>query len=169
MRGFIVLWSVFLLFSCAQKNSGVSPKPPEQVIMGEEPSESIEQRLVLQISTTPCFGECPTYDLSIFSNRVVTFNGKKFTKIKGYQTGVITVDQYNSLLEQAEKAKLMEANEVYDNPAITDLPSTKILFIHDGAKKAIVARYEVPGEITGFINYTYDLMEKIKWDNNQVD
>ena len=169
MRVFIVLWSVFLLLSCSQKQNGIKPKPPEQVIVGQEPSESIEQKLVLQISTTPCFGECPVYDLSIFSNRVVTFNGKKFTKINGSQTGVITFDQYEKLLEKAKKAKLMEAEDVYDNPAITDLPSTKILFIQDGTKKSIVARYEVPENITKFIDYTYELMDQIKWDKNQVD
>ena len=36
-----------------------------------------------EVSTTPCFGTCPVYDLTIKESGLAVYNGKKFPETKG--------------------------------------------------------------------------------------
>jgi hypothetical protein len=130
---------------------------------------SDKQSLVLSITTTPCFGKCPIYELSVFSNREVFFNGIRFTDIEGQQHGVLSQAQYDSIIEQANRAKLLEAKSEYDNPAITDLATTNHEFLQNGKKATIKARYDVPKEIQDFVQFAYEMTSHVKWTETSID
>ncbi len=170
MRVIVFLIGLVILGSCSNKNmTSTSSNSLNKKEVSVETKASDKQSLVLSITTSPCFGKCPIYELSIFSNREVLFNGIKFTDIEGRKYGVLSQAQYDSIIEQANNAKLLDAKSEYDNPAITDLATTNIVFLQDGNKATIKARYDVPQEIQNFVQFVYEMTSEIKWTETSVD
>jgi len=167
MRTIVFLIGLILLGSCSNKN--MTSSSTEETSVKTQKASDKQSSLVLSITTTPCFGKCPIYELSVFSNREVFFNGIRFTDIEGQQHGVLSQAQYDSIIEQANSAKLLEAKSEYDNPAITDLATTNIVFLQNGKKVTIKARYDVPKEIQDFVQFAYEMTSHVKWTETSID
>ena len=167
MRLIAFLVSLIILGACSKRNM-TSPKEEINTPISEL-NLAKDQSIILSITTSPCFGKCPVYELSVYANREVVFNGIKFTDVEGERRGTLSSQQYEMLLNEAEKAQLFEAKPVYDNPAITDLPATNIVYILNGKKASIKARYDVPQEIQDFVQFSYELTSKVKWVETAVD
>jgi hypothetical protein len=45
-----------------------------------------------------CHGECPIYSVEVLGNGTVFYNGERYVRIEGPQTGFITPDQVLELL-----------------------------------------------------------------------
>ncbi len=164
MKYLVFCLSLLLVFSCKSNKTASENQPEEQERAAQ--AEFAPGTLVLSISTSPCFGQCPVYELNVYGNQSVEFTGKRFAHKEGTFHGTLTKEQFAELLELMDEAELEKANDVYDNPDITDLPMTTILYTTDSGKKSIKARYDVPENIKSFINKTYELSKSIRWDIN---
>ncbi|MGB0177466.1 MAG: DUF6438 domain-containing protein [Owenweeksia sp.] len=118
-----------------------------------------------EVSTSPCFGSCPVYDMSIKESGLAVFNGKKFPDTKGDIFKSLPDEEMDSLRSVLAGSGLFEMDSVYDDPNITDLPGTTLtLTLGNGSSKTVRGRYNTPesfDEIKAFV-------ERLRKRNFQV-
>ena len=138
--------------------------------MGEEPVPldlekwyaDVPEGLVFGLERTPCYGQCPTYQLRIYSDLSVTYVGRMHVEKEGFYTGTITQEALEQL-----KAKAMEIGyfdmEHHYNGSITDIPSTFSMAQFGGMKKKIMNRYKGPQNLIDFEKMLDDFANAIEW------
>ena len=89
--------------------------------------EEYENRL-LSMRKTPCFGDCPVYELSIDKDGNVTYNGIQYVNEKGKHEFKLSDEQFNKLTKMLNEGDFDSFKDIYDNERITDLPSTFITY-----------------------------------------
>ena len=80
---------------------------PRKTVAPPAESEGAESRTVEPVITlerTACFGRCPVYRLSIFSNGLVSYHGLANVKQLGNATGQIVPERVAHLLHELEEA-----------------------------------------------------------------
>lgn len=87
-----------------------------------------------------CFGTCPVYSLTIFSNGSVIYDGQMYVKDIGIRNGSIKITSYNRLMELADDVGFFGMNDEYTAYYITDMPSATIT-ITNGTKKRVEHYY----------------------------
>lgn len=60
---------------------------------------------IISISKSSCFGKCGVYNFSIFQNRLIKYEGKKHVENIGNFQSVLTIEQYESLINYIEYKK----------------------------------------------------------------
>ena len=112
----------------AKVNFVVTFKPmdlPEDILDIEAKSVSITR--------TACLGHCPTYELSIYENGVLDFNGRKFTKARGIQLLKEDLNICNELFAYLDQMDFKEINTTKND----DLTEESIITIQYQGKKMI--------------------------------
>ena len=90
-----------------------------------------------------CFGFCPDYTVTINGDGRVEYEGRRFVRVKGRQTGTASRDEVANLLAQFERAHFFDLRDEY-RAQITDIPTYTIEFVHNGRTKRVVD-YGGPG------------------------
>lgn len=103
-----------------------------------------QDSLLFSLERGACFGRCPVYTIRIYESGYTTYEGKNFVDYMGhYSTRISDVDLANIYSRLAE-TDFFSLEESYDNPNISDLPSTIYEAHAMGKDKRIVARYDIP-------------------------
>ena len=98
-----------------------------------------------EISTTPCFGTCPVYDLTIKESGLAVYNGKKFPETKGELFKNLPDQEMDSLRDILAGSNFFKMDSVYNDPSVTDLPSTTMtLTLGSGTSKTVMGRIGTP-------------------------
>ncbi len=84
----ISLFFVCLLVACGNSVSQNGDMISQVINSNNQQTKSDNQQkeiteLSLNMKKSGCFGECPTYDLTVQPDGKVIFNGKEYTKQKG--------------------------------------------------------------------------------------
>ena len=93
--------------------------------------------LVISLERGGCFGPCPIYDLKIYGNGKVVYNGKYFVKVQGKQTTKITQEKIQELLLEFEKINYFSLKDKYDDSMVTCQPSVTTSISVNGKHKSI--------------------------------
>ncbi|AOW19988.1 DUF6438 domain-containing protein [Urechidicola croceus] len=120
-------------------------------------NDKYDNRLIT-INKTPCFGDCPVYNVVVKKNGLVTFNGIKNVLNKGLVKFQLDNQQLQILNEKFSKIVTNNYKPIYDsrNP---DLPSTNISF--KGTNIKIRLWKEVPLELIEVHEYIIEhLLDK---------
>ena len=147
----------FALFACAnskkQSENSVESggKPPRQ--------EVIE---FASIKKTFCYGKCPVYEMSIFSDGKVVLNGKANIDMIGEWVLKISEADLAAFVKMAEDIDYFELEDKYDSP-VTDLPSTTTSIVIDGKRKEVYRRANYPERILKFEALFTELLERKGW------
>ena len=88
------------------------------------------------ISKSPCYGTCPVYNMTIFSDGSITLEGIRFIDKIGTFYGKITEEQLAEFEKVANEINYFDLKDEYDSP-VTDLPSTTTSIIVNGEKKKV--------------------------------
>ena len=83
--------------------------------------------MLLTLLKTPCFGDCPVYDAYIDKDGNVYYHGLEYVTEVGVRTFKITDEELKELNSILAKKDFDSFAGTYDNPEMTDLPSTFIL------------------------------------------
>lgn len=94
--------------------------------------------LTIQLLRGPCYGMCPRYTMTIHGNGLVEFVGKRFTKIAGSQTEMISNEQVATILQQLDRAHFF-ALEDRAFVWCFDTSSVAISVSADGRSKSVVS------------------------------
>lgn len=79
-----------------------------------------EKKLIISLSRTACFGNCPVYSIKIFSNGSGIYNGFHFTDTIGEVHFSTTKSQIDSILKKAKEIDFANMQDKYTE-SITDL------------------------------------------------
>jgi hypothetical protein len=106
---------------------------------------TVPDDLIVTLERTSCFGECPIYSVNIDALGNVVYNGTKFVRVDGRQTGRIPPSRVAAIAETAERIGFFELHDRYRsirNPdgtttEVTDLPTTFVTITRDGRTKRV--------------------------------
>ena len=87
-----------------------------------------------------CYGTCPIYKLTIFSNGRVEWDGDDFVKVKGKASARLSAGELAALKTAFSDAKYLKLGEGYDCREVTDLPSANTSY-DDGTRKKSINHY----------------------------
>lgn len=146
--------------ACAtKKNAGSSDDKAYASFKAAAKNDSV----FASIHRSFCFGTCPVYTLTINNNGDAIYEGTQNVDLMGTYSGKFTPAQMNALIESAKSIDYMNMEDTYDDPNITDLPSTTTSIVIDGKRKQVMRRKGFPQEIKKF-EETFDALAKdVKW------
>lgn len=131
-----------------------------QVVTLNSIKKEHENKLI-SIEKTPCFGDCPVYEVSINKDGKVTYNGIKYVDVAGKQEFDLTEKEFKQLKEKLAKKDFSEFKKEYTNPRIADLPSTYIT--HAGKQIHIRLWKDIPDELVDIHEYIEGLLLSKKY------
>ncbi len=98
---------------------------------------------VITLERTVCFGTCPNYKLTIYSDGWVEYEGLRFVKKMGKATGQITRAKLNELVEAFTAIDyfnlpdMIEPGQKSCGQASTDMPSANTSLTWKGRNKSV--------------------------------
>ena len=93
----------------------------------------------ISLERTMCFGRCPVYKLTVYSDGKVEYEGKDFVKEKGVRRSRISEKDFRKLMKKVEEIGFFEFKDRYDG-RVTDLP-TRITTVTKGDVSKTVRNY----------------------------
>ncbi|WP_041649753.1 DUF6438 domain-containing protein [Marivirga tractuosa] len=94
---------------------------------------------IFSLNTTACMGPCPVFELSLYGDQKLVFNGKENTKIKGKKEVKLDDEQFEALLGIIQTADWANLKEEYKS-TMQDLPTQNFTYNNNGVVKQ-VSRY----------------------------
>ena len=127
--------------------------------------EDIEEgdSLFASIQKTYCFGKCPVYTMKIYNGGYVTFVGKANVNMMGNHMTVIRGEDMIRFIDMANEINYFDLEDNYDNPAVSDLPSTTTSIVMNGKRKTVRRRVNFPSELKRFEELFEDLIKNKEW------
>jgi len=86
-----------------------------------QPQREVKQSVVT-LERTACFGFCPIYKLTIFSDGKVVYEGKRFVKVTGTKTARISPAKARQLMMEFQRIQYFNLQDRYEG-GHTDAPS----------------------------------------------
>lgn len=88
-------------------------------------SDSILSDLLVGLTRGACLGSCPTFDVKIFDNGVVIYNGRSYVEELGYRTYIETEENLSGIRQAVLESQFNKLDSEYLAP-VTDLAFTII-------------------------------------------
>lgn len=123
-------------------------------------TSSEDRTQVLELTKTPCFGECPAFTMKIYSDGFAELDAQLHLSKLGILHQQLDEKTMTSLYDTCKKNDVFALNDKYME-RIMDLPTTVLMFSHDGQTKRITGNYQFP---QGFKNVVATLMEIVEGD-----
>ncbi len=131
----LLVFSISLL-SCKQQQKVVGQNMPDK-----------DAVLLFSLKTTPCFGECPVFDVKLFSDSTLVFEGEQFTKLEGSHEARLNERQYDAFTNLVKQADWKALNDEYVSN-MTDLPSAQFYYNNSGNPREIYKYGMEPRSLT---------------------
>ncbi len=122
--------------------------------------EEESSEFIVEVSTTPCYGTCPVYSLDIYSNGNAHFEGILYTDIEGEIEAQLPQSEVDSLKQFILANNFFKLDSIYDDPYISDLPSTIISVSVEGKKKRVKGRCNKPAEFNEIESFLARLVKR---------
>ena len=164
----IIIISSVTIFGCKSKQKlaeGSEMETTEESVetVNAEPEE--EKTMFASIERTPCYGECPVYKLTIFSNGDALYEGRLNVEMEGLHTGVFSKRSLKQISDLAADINFFDFEDSYIDQYITDVPSTIVTFVKDGERKTIRSNsFQTPKELINFQNFIDQTAKDADWE-----
>lgn len=169
----IVLTFACLFTSCKTTEAVTASAPsPKDEIVSEAPvvadpvtevvADTTEREFFASIVKSPCFGKCPTYNMTIYSDGFVELNGIRDIDLIGKFTAQLTEAQVQNFRIRANRTGFMDMKDSYDC-SITDVPSATSTINLNGVTKSVFRRCDFPPSILKFEELFDELLKIKKW------
>ncbi|QTE23478.1 DUF6438 domain-containing protein [Polaribacter cellanae] len=121
-----------------------------------------KNRLV-SVLKTPCFGDCPVFEVTFFKDGNVVFLGKEYTLVKGIYKFKLKEQQLKELSNLFEKTAFKDFENAKDSEELQDYSNTFITYNDDKIKVKVWIN------ISDEIAFAYDYIEGILIDENLIE
>lgn len=135
-------------------------KPSQAEIEKHKPH--IADNLFFGMYRTPCFGQCPYYNLDIDLNGYAVLEGKKFFDYEGFFETTLSEAQMDEILSLADKYGYFDFEHVYDAP-VTDLPSTTTILRSEQGVHWVYNRLNSPETLREFEMAVETILKDWQW------
>ena len=132
----LLMYSFFVLL--------IAPCNSSKKLAKAEDPKCDNSKVMIIYQTTPCFGRCPIYTLTINGEtKTATFVGEQHTEKIGTYTRTVSDKELNAFVKTFEDAKFTSLNDDYLGN-ITDFPIKYITYTNNGQTKKIKERSGAP-------------------------
>jgi hypothetical protein len=93
---------------------------------------------LVELSRGPCYGSCPAYTVKIHGDGEVEYIGKRFVKVSGTQTGMVSGEAFARILQRLNQVHFF----VLEDRAFSwcfDAPSVSVTVSVDGKAKTVTS------------------------------
>lgn len=111
-----------------------------------KPLKVKDSQKVIEMSKSPCFGDCPIYDITIYETGIATFNGIRNTDRLGLFVKKIGQEKVRQITNKCVAANLWQFQEVYKSN-VPDLQTVSITYYEGKEKKTIAGKRERPIQV----------------------
>jgi hypothetical protein len=146
------------------KNEGnQSPHAIERYL---QPSSDLHDTLLLY-KRTPCVGACPTFTMVVKMDGEVYFNGRQHVEMIGDYKANWDADLLGQLESKMQALDFDKLPKIFDNPQVTDLPSTYIGYTLGNNLHTVKCRYQTPQNLKDLASWLDQEISKTQW--NQIN
>ena len=157
MRVLLILIA-FFAFSCSSTKKAVD-NTPAQV---EPVQEKVKDSIFLYFERTLCYGECPAYEITVYSDGRCTYKGVKFVDKIGDYDATITSAQMSEIAEEAERVGFYDFKDKYD-ASVSDVPTCITMISADRGRKRVEDRFDAPDVLHAFEKYLDGILLDLDW------
>ncbi|MBK8503000.1 MAG: hypothetical protein IPL46_12755 [Saprospiraceae bacterium] len=118
--------------------------------------------ITIQLEKSGCFGHCPVYVLTIYSDKTISFEGKANTLMDGNQKDTLTQEKYAQIINMFDHEQFAELDSTYIEN-IVDAPFTYLSFRQKGKLKKISVRGSAPDSFKRLADQVEDIARKAHW------
>lgn len=97
-------------------------------------------RVLATLERTACFGTCPVYRVTVYSDGRVEWEGREFVKVRGKAAGRLDAAGLRKLREAFAAARYFDLRGEFDCREVTDNPSANTSF-SDGTRSRAIRHY----------------------------
>ena len=122
--------------------------------------------LVITLERTVCFGACPVYELTIYGNGTVVYEGSEFVRVVGTRTTIISEEKVRLLVSEFEGIDYFALSDSYEDYMVTDLPFAITSFTSDERTKTVRHYHgdlSAPEELTELENRIDEIVDSKRW------
>ena len=157
--GFYFLLTLFVSCGVLQTNNKESQNLNEL-----DSLKNYKKTPLVKMRKTPCFGKCPYFEVSIFDDGSIKYEGFKFVDRIGLYSSKINKKQVALIEDLIRRVDFFSFDEVYD-AKVTDLPSIVIEVNLNGKYHKVKGRYRMPEKFKIFTKFIDDLLLGLEsWD-----
>ncbi len=138
-----VLLVVAIAFACNTPKPSTTEQKPPPPKEEETPTLTSESVKLFELTKTPCFGMCPVFTYTIYSDGKTEYSGKRWVDKMGLHTKQLSKADFNAIKKAFAETKLAGYDDMYKNQ-IMDLPNWKISEFTDGNRKDVVGYQNMP-------------------------
>ncbi len=158
----------------AQQAGGATPGNPQAIneekktmalpeIVNVNKIDAVE---VFRVYTSPCYGDCKEYTLTLYNNGLVILNGKKNLSREGFYSTVLENYQSSDLMTAFRTATSEGLFTIYpvDEPVPADIPSTVLVYPgNDGKEQSIRVYADAPETLQALFDFVEKMAETATW------
>jgi hypothetical protein len=130
-----------------------------------KPSSDLNDTLLLY-KRTPCFGACPTFTMVVKMNGEVTYFGRQNVEMLGNYTAKWDANRLKQLDDQMQSVQFYQLPLSFDNPQVTDLPSTYIGYTEGNNLHTVKCRYQTPQNLKDLAAWLDGEIKQTTWNQN---
>lgn len=175
MKKTVLMLFFLAILACHKRTTepATSPKTaPDKTLptTAAEPMPKAEQadprtRILASIKKTPCFGQCPVFSATVWSDGKVEYVGEKWATRTGHFTATAKKNWLKTLLETAESSGYFAFSPYYPVQLmeIADLPTTFVFIESKGRFHQVENHFDAPLALLNFEKYFEEKLEELEW------
>lgn len=101
------------------------------------PAAAQDSEVAVTLERGACFGTCPIYKVTIYTDGTVVYEGERFVETEGTHTTTIEPEVVQQLIEGFEAAGYFDWEDEYTEMNVTDLPTIITSVTRNGETKRI--------------------------------
>ena len=118
---------------------------------------------VISMKKTSCMGDCPVYEISIYSNRTVLLKAEENLELEGTYKSKLSKENYEELVTAFENSNFFSFKNEYTSRIFKDLPTTWIFYSTSDRQKKIKDYYGAPEELKKLEIMVASLIDSLEW------
>ena len=171
-----MLFCAILAFSACHKKMTEPPvgqknlpqttaQPPVTAIDQKPEPADLRARVLASIKKTGCFGRCPVWSATVWSDGHAEYFGEKWARRDGHFTATLKKNWLKSLLETAESSGYFAFAPYYPigHEEIPDLPTTFVFIESKGRFQQIEDHFDSPVALRNFESSFEEKLEELDW------
>ena len=122
----------------------------------------IKESMFFGMYRSPCFGQCPVYNLDIDTAGHAVIGAKRFFDFEGFHDATLTAEQMKFIVDKAKQTNYFSYDHVYDAP-VTDIPSTLTILQTSSECQWVYNRLNAPEELRTFESEMDAFIRSLDW------
>ena len=162
IRCFLYISLTFFISCSFLKKNKVNKD--SNVVIEKEIVDYLDKKPLVKMRKTPCFGRCPYFEVSIYDDGLVVYDGMKFVEKIGKYSSFINKKKVALIEDYIRRADFFSFEKEYD-ARVTDLPSVIIEVNYQNKNHKVKGRYRIPEKFKMFTKFIDNLLLEIdSWD-----